>query len=128
MRRSPMARFLRIPALAVVVGSLCLLANPLAAQNEDTKASHATVSPAVNDSAAYSKAACAALMKPGSEDHWVFLRYRLDAEGIHDFQVPFASHEWFSKALQDCVMRGWAPRSWYSSDLPAGFREFRGVP
>jgi hypothetical protein len=106
----------------------CSNDNDCGVSSTEPCALRATILAAANVSGAYSKTACAALLKPGSEDHWYFISFRLDAGGMHDVRGPFASHAWFSKALQDCAVQGWAPRSWYSNDLPAGLKKIQGIP
>lgn len=72
-----------------------------------------------------SKDVCAALTRPGSEDHWYFVSTRIDANGVKSFHLPVASHDWLSTALQECASHGWIPKGW----IPSGIPEFaKGMP
>jgi hypothetical protein len=71
--------------------------------------------PAVNDVVSYTAAACAALHKPGAEDHWYFAIYRLDAKGAQ-LLIPFSSHPWYTKALQGCASQGFIRKGWIPDD------------
>jgi hypothetical protein len=55
---------------------------------------------------------CAALERPGTEDHWYYLIYRKDSTGKAQIEIPVTSHPWFTKALLACAAQGFIPEGW----------------